>query len=297
MRTIVHFIAVIAFSTLVFAQANNSVRASQDQAPTDLDVEGRSLFIHQTLQKTIGTQARLGWVMNDGRVVSDASAKNVWVLSTSPLVGKAESTSSIPPEQIPAFINRHHLAFDRSDSIEPLHIYNGRFSIKGSNPQVLVFDRPLLNTVAGYKTVKPPSPAMKAVWSRMHFNSKTNERRSFAIASRRATNYFFVFAALYENEGGAMVKEGIFLLDKLGRILGQEISPISEETMCDGCGVPTLEYRLEDDIRVMNVFSMPGFPYPLLMQDTSTIEGRAVSLLTFSKSGQPSEYRLYEYVF
>jgi hypothetical protein len=47
------------------------------------------------------------------------------------------------------------------------------------------------------------------------------------------------------------------------------------------------------------VFTIEGFDFPLLLVDTSTIEGEAISLITFSKvprrEAKYEELRFYEY--
>ena len=47
---------------------------------------------------------------------------------------------------------------------------------------------------------------------------------------------------------------------------------------------------------VENVFVIPGFPYPVLLLNTSTVEGRALSFVTFTPDGYYAEDRIYEYV-
>ena len=43
-------------------------------------------------------------------------------------------------------------------------------------------------------------------------------------------------------------------------------------------------------------FESPIFPNPVLVVDTSTVEGRALSMITFDTNGLKSEWRDYEYV-
>ncbi len=48
--------------------------------------------------------------------------------------------------------------------------------------------------------------------------------------------------------------------------------------------------------RPLNMFELPGFAYPVLLLDTSTFEGRALSLMTFTPDGAVTQFRVYEYV-
>jgi hypothetical protein len=47
---------------------------------------------------------------------------------------------------------------------------------------------------------------------------------------------------------------------------------------------------------VSNLFEWAAFPYPVLLLDTSTVEGRALSLQTFTPGGRASTFRVYEYI-
>jgi len=58
----------------------------------------------------------------------------------------------------------------------------------------------------------------------------------------------------------------------------------------------TYEAGIDRLYDVENVFVIPGFPYPVLLLDTSTVEGRALSLVTFTPDGYYATYRIYEYV-
>ena len=108
-------------------------------------------------------------------------------------------------------------------------------------------------------------------------------RKSYSVTQSNL-DVFFTFGALYDGIRQQMSKEGIFLQRLDGTIVGAEISSVSEETACDGCAVPTYKESLQAD--VMNLFAASAFAYPVLMLDTSTAEGRAISLTTFTDKGQ-----------
>ena len=66
-------------------------------------------------------------------------------------------------------------------------------------------------------------------------------------------------------------------------------------TLCDGCSPRYYEYG-DIGFNPMNMFELPGFSYPVMLLDRSTVEGRALSLLTFTASGKLDEFNVYEYV-
>lgn len=72
---------------------------------------------------------------------------------------------------------------------------------------------------------------------------------------------------------------------------------VNEETLCDGC--ERLGYDPAPDkssFLLINTFVAEAFPFPLLLLDSSTVEGRALSFTTFTLEGKYDEFRLYEYV-
>jgi hypothetical protein len=90
-----------------------------------------------------------------------------------------------------------------------------------------------------------------------------------------------------------MWRSGTFLQNEDGTILGSDITEVNGEPQCADCEAATYENELPKPI---NIYTLPFFPFPVLMLDTSTVEGRATSLQTFAKDGSFSDYRLYEYV-
>jgi hypothetical protein len=117
------------------------------------------------------------------------------------------------------------------------------------------------------------------------------------------SHYSFSFHGFYSDETRVLFKKGL-ILHQEGEVLAAKFWQISEETMCDGCPLPL--YRNEyphqsfpdmvEIFSLLNVFSFSGFPYPVILLDTSNVEGRAISFVTFNQEGKYSEYRLYEYI-
>jgi hypothetical protein len=114
-------------------------------------------------------------------------------------------------------------------------------------------------------------------------------------SQEQGTTFFYAFASVYGKDG-TLARQGAFLQDQTGRILGKEIEDVNEDNLCDGCTAPTYKDDLQAGAPALNLISIAGLPYPMVLQDSSTIEGRAIELFTFSASGQPSHYRKYEYM-
>ena len=92
-----------------------------------------------------------------------------------------------------------------------------------------------------------------------------------------------------------LVRRGLFLHAPNGTVIGSDVKRV-EPMECDGCGTPTITDSFGTVFDVIQVLHLPGFPHPVLLLNTSTVEGRALSLTTFDDAGVYRSYRLYEYV-
>jgi hypothetical protein len=121
-------------------------------------------------------------------------------------------------------------------------------------------------------------------------------RRDEAIGVR-VQSFFYSFHKLYDLKTGLLSQEAIVLHRKDGVILAHEITRgLDSGQPCDGCGIPSYVYPATGLYRPLNMFELPGFAYPVLLLDTSTAEGSALSLLTFTPDGKATQFRVYEYV-
>jgi len=120
-------------------------------------------------------------------------------------------------------------------------------------------------------------------------------RRDEAIAVRRQS-FWYSFHRLYDSKTGKLIQEASVLHDKDGKLLAREQFADLSDGMCDSCSVPRYVDGMSYAYQLMNMFELPGFPYPVLLLDSSTVEGRAISFRTFMPNGQAAELRDYEYV-
>jgi len=93
-----------------------------------------------------------------------------------------------------------------------------------------------------------------------------------------------------------LVRSALLLHEASGKVRAASVDDSTDYLQCDGCTVPTYEEGVAVLYRPVNMFVLPGLPYPTLLLDTSTYEGRALSLVTFTPGGRLAEYRIYEYV-
>ena len=121
-------------------------------------------------------------------------------------------------------------------------------------------------------------------------------RRDEAIAVR-SESFFYSLHKLYSSTTGLLRQEAIILHGRNGQIIGLDLKRnLDTEPFCADCSNPTYGDGNIGLYRPLNMFELPGFSYPLMLLDSGTFEGRALSLLTFTPSGKLDQFRVYEYV-
>ena len=238
----------------------------------------------------------LGWVLPTGEVVTEVAAPEITVLmeKEKPLV--MPKVGVIPASAAKAFVMRHKVDCDQTDDPEaaPIYRYSGGLAPRKYTVQVLVFPgRLTVPMMAGFAAYEPTEAQATAVWKALKATAG-QKRRLEAIRQAGRTD-FFIFAAIY-GKNLAMTRQGTFLVGQDGTILGSKMEDVTQEGVCDGCEVPKYQDGLGSRRSAENILTVPGLDFPMLLEETSTLEIRATSLLTFSGNGRASEYRPYEYV-
>lgn len=120
-------------------------------------------------------------------------------------------------------------------------------------------------------------------------------RRDEAYAAR-TQSFFYSIHRLYSSKTRLLQQEAIVLHGNRGEILAVDLHRnLDTEPFCADCENP----GYEDEVGLflpLNMFETAAFPYPLVLLDSGTIEGRALSLRTFTRDGKAAEFRVYEYV-
>jgi hypothetical protein len=115
--------------------------------------------------------------------------------------------------------------------------------------------------------------------------------QEFALAGNDRRNVY-AFVAIYDRRDRQLFNKGMFLFSG-GKLVGRHIEGPAD---CDGCSDAPYGEPLEGAYPVLNLYSFSDFAYPVLLLDTSTTEGQALSLVTFDPEQRFAEYRVYEYV-
>jgi len=151
-------------------------------------------------------------------------------------------------------------------------------------------------TRAGLVTIPLDGTQMAKVNRLLGWPNQGSLRRDEAIGIR-AQSFFYSLHKLYNTKTGLLSQEAIVLHRKDGEILWHDLTRDFESAqLCDSCAIPSYVDASSGTYSPLNMFELPGFAYPVLLLDTSTFEGRALSLLTFTPDGKLTQFRVYEYV-
>jgi hypothetical protein len=111
------------------------------------------------------------------------------------------------------------------------------------------------------------------------------------------SGFGYLVEAVFDRKTKEVKWDHLVLLDSKGVVVAKkETKYTGEEEFCDGCGTPTFDYGSRQFYATYGLLESPLFKYPILLLDTSTVEGRAVSMGTFNLDGKFDEIRRYEYV-
>ncbi len=248
-------------------------------------------YVQRTLDAQLGEPPKMGWFVPPARFVGSSRHDSVFVLSDAREVERFAFGRQLDSAERAAFSSAHGVGCDAPDT---LYEYSGK---PVSAPvRALYAGRPFGGRVnAGARFAMLSDSALARTRALLTGGTVAAYYRDTAIAVA-AELPFYSFHLAYDSTR-TLTRAGMFLHTRDGRLLGREIVSVSEDEMCDGCAVPRYEDGIEHWFRIVNAFELPGFLYPVLLLDTSTFEGRALSLVSFSPAGVASHFRQYEYTF
>jgi hypothetical protein len=251
-------------------------------------------YIEKLFEGQVGQLPRMGWFGSPQGFVAQADADEVYLFAPigMPLTGRKRgpvSTNDLKFLQQRFTLacemnNTDHLtAFDVGGDTEP---ERGLYITKKMQGEVR----------SGLVTIPLDGMQMARVNRLLGWPNQGTLRRDEAIGVR-SPSFFYSFHKLYNAKTGLLSQEALVLHKRDGAILAHELTrDLDSGQSCDSCGIPSFLYRASGTYRPLNTFELPGFTYPVLLLDTSTVEGRALSLLTFTPDGKVTQFRVYEYV-
>ncbi|HUJ40646.1 MAG TPA: hypothetical protein VLW54_08880 [Candidatus Acidoferrales bacterium] len=265
-----------------------SALAGQDET------DPASFYIDSQFQEALGELPRLAWFLPDGTVAAQYRAQDIVLYSRWDRPQAAHWKASLTPEQIAGLRKNQIVACDVTDKGEPpeLSTYTALAHPAGLNPQVLSTRNRFPGLETGFQQAPLKGRAAEDVWKAME---AAKEPRRGVILRRQGGTFAYALAAIYGGAHQEVTRRALFLLTQDGKIVAAHVENIRGE-WCDGCETPKYEDGIERVYDVENVFTAPSFAYPLLMLDSSTMEGRSITLVTFTPSREYSRHLFYEYV-
>ena len=276
------------------ATSSSAVRLESlpDTYPTALmaQLHGADTFVTTTFRRVLGSAPSLGWFAPSGFIAEEQHLQ-VYIWSTDSVIQRVRFSRSLSDSDHAKLSAELHLA---CDSKGPLTEYADSITDVGARQR------------AFYTAGPPPSGTRAGLVGRTM--SAAERARAHAVlgppdanGAFRDTAFaaglngpFYSIDAAYDSSR-ALRMVALILHDSSGAIIARHLEN-GYAFGCDGCDDVTYEAGIDRLYDVENVFVIPGFPYPVLLLDTSTVEGRALSLVTFTPDGYYATYRIYEYV-
>ena len=285
LKRTVALVAWLALTPFVAPDAGSPVRLQFEH-----DEDG---YVATTFRRQIGELPRMGWFTPDGRFAAPERHESL-VLYTDRGPSRRVSYAGTVNAATRTQMRERFLACETRDE-EPLFAFTA--APHGPQPRALFTTRPFPGTVRGGITRIPLTrDVTRQITSRLRWDEHQGIRQDEAYAVR-PNGAFYSFHRLYDRTTNELTHEAMTLHDARGQFIAHEQWAFTERDLCDGCGLPTATDPGGYAYRLQNMFELPGFAYPVLLLDTSTIEGRALSLRTFSPDRRTSALRLYEYAF
>ena len=274
---------------------SSAVRSDTLQAAAEVQDHGANLdqgiYVEGMFRKVVGEVPGMGWFLAS-RFIAPEKHPRVYVWSVGSRITVARFRRAMTATEHERLTREHQLA---CDSKGPLAEYELPSATDHQIERAFYTARlPGESISVGLRQRVLQATERSAVRALLADRDSSALYRDTAF-SVTPTSPFYVIAATYDSSTHALRRSVLVLYDSVGAFAGYRLED-GKAFECDGCGEARYEEGLGRIYNVLNGFEVPGFPYPLLLLDSGTVEGRALSLLTFAPLGPLSEYRIYEYV-
>lgn len=262
--------------------ATDSLRAAGAPGQTDRE------YVARAFMDAIGEEPRMGWLLPDGRFLAATTATELVLYAASRTPAPLRREGAVTAQERRALTRRYAVACDDTASLNAYAL---------SNPpehaaRALFTTRALPGLRSGLVPV-PVAPGLgDRIASAMGWSAGAS-RLDTAVAIP-GDRLWYSFHARYD-PGTQLLLQTALVLHDAGGVVASALQDASDYA-CADCEAPQLRDGLLPLFNVLNVFAATAFPYPLLLMDTGTIEGRALSLVTFTPAQRRAELREYEYV-
>ncbi len=251
-------------------------------------------YIEKIFETQIGELPRMGWFdPSGGFLTQEQTAANVYLFAPIGMPSTGRQRGTVSGSDIKLLRRRWGVACEIEDS-DHLTVFDvgGETSVERG----LYITKKLEGERSGLVTISLDGPQMVRINRVLGWPNQGTLRQDKAIGVR-AQSFFYSVHKLYNVKTGLLSQEAIVLHRRDGEILAHSLSrDLDSGPPCDGCAIPSYAYPASGLYRPLNMFELPGFPYPVLLLDTSSVEGRTLSLLTFTPAGKATQFKVSEYV-
>lgn len=257
--------------------------------------EDKGQYIETTFMEHIGEVPSMAWMLEPDVIITNKKMKNVILYTRAGSIETARYVRSYSDAEI------DHIRKESCIALEPGKFYQYQLEKEGegvpSDQDRAFYTKASFpgEIKAGYSYVQLEDDGFSRVMGLREFKDRPFLHNYVAIQAT-GSKYVYSFHGLYDPKTKELYRKGLVLQALDGRILAKQFWNESWDTVCDGCPLPLYSDSMVSLFYFVNSFHIRQFTYPLLLLDTSTVEGRALSFVTFSPDGKYSEYRDYEYV-
>jgi hypothetical protein len=271
--------------------ASSSLAQPGPQPRGPVDEDG---YVGTVLKRELGETPRMGWFLPGAGFVTPERQDAVSLLTDRGSPSRVAYKGIVTPSQR-SVMKEQFLACE-TFAKDPLFLF-GDASSHGDFARALFVTRPLPATVrGGLQTTALTADDLSLIDRTLGWERLTGPRWDGA-GSLAGSPFFYSIHRRYDGASKELRREALVLHDAARRVIAFDKTDDVEQELCDGCGLPQASDNVGFLFRPLNLFQLPGFRYPVMLLDTSTIEGRALSLMTFTPDGVLSSFRQYEYAF
>lgn len=271
--------------------ARDSLELDTVARSADPQLEGSGAFIDSVFLAQVGQSPRMGW-FDRGHFLAEERHPAVYVLAADSTVMTGRFARVAESAEHVSITARAGVA---CADTAPLGVYDLAGKPLEGETRALFMSRPLARMVRlPLAATQLDAQSRAAVRALLRVSGVPAVIRDTGLAVP-GTEFRYSLGAAYDSADHSLLVTALVLRDSAGRVLASATKD-SADFECDGCEPPTVESGLGSLYPILSAFMLSGFPYPVLLLNTSTVEGRALSLVTFTPRGEYAEYRLYEYV-
>ncbi len=260
--------------------------ASNDSIALTASAEDDREYVARVFQEAVGQVPRMGWLLPNGRFLAETTAAAVTPYAPARAPLPLAFVEAVTEEARRRLTARFGVLCEGNDSVAAYALANPPRQAE----RALFTVRPLPDLRAGIAAIAAPQPDHTV---RAFGWPATDPMRLDTAVAMAGSRFWYSFHARYGPDS-VLALTLLALHDSTGATVAAAVRD-STAYACADCETPRIGDGLPLLFNVLNLFTAAPFPYPLLLLDTGTFEGRAVSLVTFTPAGRRAELRAYEY--